>query len=104
MTENVSKLKIVSYSDVTRKDVGESMEVQVNPESYTQKINIRYSEKQAPGTSAKMPKFSKIEPQKMDFELLFDSTGVLNGKKNSSNGVEDDIRRLKQLTVEYKGE
>lgn len=104
MADNVSKLKIVSYADVSRKNEGESIEVLVNPESYTQKISVKFSDKQAPGTSAKMPKFSKIEPGKLDFELLFDSTGVINGKKNDAKGIEEQLSEFKKLTVEYKGD
>jgi hypothetical protein len=104
MPDNVSKLKIVSYSDASRKNEGDSMDVMVNPESYTQKISVKFSDKQAPGTSAKMPKFSKIEPQKLDFELLFDSTGVINNKKNETKGIEEQLSEFKKLTVEYKGD
>lgn len=104
MPENVSKLKIISYSDPDRKSNAETMEVQVNPESYSQKITVKFSDKQAPGTTGKLPKFSKMEPQKLDFELLFDATGVINGKKNPLNGVEEEIQKFKKLTLEYKGD
>lgn len=73
----MSKLKIVSYDDPkTKKELG-SMEVMINPETYNKKIEIKYSDKQPSGTSGKLPKFSKIEPQKIDFELMFDCTGVV---------------------------
>jgi len=104
MPENVSKLKIISYSDPDRKSNAETMEVQVNPESYSQKITVKFSDKQAPGTTGKLPKFSKMEPQKLDFELLFDANGVINGKKNPLNGVEEEIQKFKKLTLEYKGD
>ena len=47
------------------------MMVQINPDTYSQKIEIKYDDQQAQGTSGKLPKFTKIEPQKMDFELMF---------------------------------
>ena len=62
MPDNVSKLKIVSFADPKSKDELGSMDALLNPESYNHKIEIKYSEKQAPGTSGKLPKFSKIEP------------------------------------------
>lgn len=104
MANNVSKLKIYSYPDANRKTADDSMEVLVNPESYSQKITVKFSEKQAPGTTGKMPKFSKMEPQKLDFELLFDSTGVVNGIKDDQNGVEAELDRFKKLVLEYKGD
>ncbi|MDY0389493.1 CIS tube protein [Desulfobulbus oligotrophicus] len=104
MTPNVSKLKIYSYTDADRKSADDQMEVLVNPESYSQKITVKFSEKQAPGTTGKLPKFSKIEPQKLDFELLFDATGVINGAKDDKNGVESELERFKKLVLEYKGD
>jgi hypothetical protein len=99
----MSKLKIISYDDPkTRKKIDE-MDVLINPESYNKKIEIKYSEKQPAGTSGKLPKFSKIEPDKIDFELFFDRTGVINDKPPGEAGVDEDINHLKALTVEYKG-
>jgi len=100
----MSKLKIISYDDPkTRKEI-DSMVVLINPESYNKKIEIKYSEKQAAGTSGKLPKFSKIEPDKIDFELFFDRTGIINDQAPGDLGVEEDINKLKSLTVEYQGE
>jgi hypothetical protein len=104
MANNVSKLKIFSYPDADRKNSDGNMDVLVNPESYSQKITVKYSEKQAPGTTAVLPKFSRIEPQKLDFELLFDSTGVINGVKDDTNGIETNLADFKKLVLEYKGD
>ena len=99
----MSKLKIISYDDpVTRKAV-DTMDLLINPDSYNKKIEIKYSDKQPAGTSGKLPKFSKIEPDKIDFELLFDRTGVITDKAPGELGVDEDINQLKSLTVEYKG-
>jgi phage tail protein X len=104
MPDNVSKMKIVAYSDPQSKKEEGSMTVQVNPETYSQKIEIKYSDKQAQGTTGNLPKFSKIEPQKMDFELLFDRTGVINGATAGELGVDEDIENLRQLIIEYQGD
>ncbi|HEY9195620.1 MAG TPA: LysM peptidoglycan-binding domain-containing protein [Mucilaginibacter sp.] len=104
MADNVTKMKIVAWSDPQNKKEEGSMMVQVNPESYSQKIEIKYSDKQAQGTSGKLPKFSKIEPQKMDFELMFDRTGVINGATAGEMGVDEDIDNLQKLIIEYQGD
>jgi hypothetical protein len=104
MPDNVTKMKIVAWSDPKNKKEEGSMFVQVNPESYSQKIEIKYSDKQAQGTSGKLPKFSKIEPQKMDFELMFDRTGVINGATAGELGVDEDIENLRKLIIEYQGD
>lgn len=104
MADNVSKMKIVAYSDPQNKTEEGSMMVQINPDTYSQKIEIKYDTQQAQGTSGKLPKFTKIEPQKMDFELMFDRTGVVNGAKAGEMGVDEDIDNLQKLIIEYKGE
>ncbi|MCG9910679.1 MAG: LysM peptidoglycan-binding domain-containing protein [Flavobacteriales bacterium] len=103
MANNISKLKIVSQANLETKKPEESMDALLNPESYNQKIEIKYSERQAPGTTGRMPKFTKIEPDKLDFELLFDRTGTINNLSPGEFGVDEDISKLKSLTVEYKG-
>lgn len=104
MFDNVSKLKIISYADAGRMIPGLSMEAMVNPESYSLHTRIQYSDKQAPGTTGKLPKFSKIEPQKLELELLFDSTGVINGLFNNDLGVDVQLLLFKTITLEYKGD
>jgi nucleoid-associated protein YgaU len=104
MPKNVSKMLIFSYPDADRKTADGQMEVMVNPESYSQKINVNYAEKQAPGTTGMLPQFSKIEPQKLNFDLLFDSTGVINGIKNDANGVDAELEKFKKIVLEYKGD
>lgn len=104
MANNVTKMKIISYADAERKNEDSTMEVQVNPESYSSRISIGYSQMQAPGTTAILPQYNKTEPQKLDFEILFDSTGVINGYKDEANGVESRIDTFKKLVLEYKGD
>lgn len=107
----MTKLKIISYDDPsTRKELG-SMLVPVNPETFNKKIKIKYTEKQASGTSTKLPKFSKIEPDRVDFDLLFDRTGVIpqvdkneiNSEMPGELGVDEYINKLRELTVKYDG-
>lgn len=104
MLKNVAKMMIFSYPDADRKTVDNMMEVMVNPDSYSQKINVSYAEKQAPGTTGMLPQFSKIEPQKLDFDLLFDSTGVINNIKDDVTGVEAMLFQFKRVVLEYKGD
>ncbi len=100
----MSKLKIISYDDPKTRQAVDQMDVLINPESYNKKIEIKYSDKQPAGTSGKLPKFSKIEPDKIDFELFFDRTGVITDQPPGDTGVDEDIEKLKSLTVEYNGD
>ena len=104
MSENVSKMRIVAFSNPESKKEEGSMEVQVNPETYSQKYEIKYAKDQAQGTSGKLPEFNKIEHQKMEFEFLFDRTGVINGAKAKEGGVHDDLFDLRNLMITYDGD
>ena len=100
----MSKLRIVSYDDPKSKKELDSMDVMINPDTYSKKIEIRYSDKQPAGTSGKLPKFTKIEPSKIDFELMFDCTGVVTDDPPGDQGVDKYIEKLRKITVEYKGD
>lgn len=50
---------------------------QVNPESYTINYKINYDCRAAHGNSGSEKKFSDIPPPDLDFEFLFDGTGVI---------------------------
>ena len=104
MADNVSKMRIVAFSNPERKGEGVSMDVQVNPETFNQKYEINYNKDQAQGTSGKLPEFNKIKPQKMEFELLFDRTGVINGAVAGENGIQDDLDELRNLVITYDGD
>jgi hypothetical protein len=60
--------------------------VQLNPEKYTMKHNVVFCEGQAMGTTGADLKFNKIEGEEVNFDFLFDSSGVvppgkiINGK------------------------
>ena len=79
------------------------MKVQLNPSSYNTDFKIEYAKRQAPGTSGKPVKFSKINQQKMDFELLFDDTGAVEPVANPDLGVDAQLNKLKDLCLHYDG-
>jgi hypothetical protein len=100
---NVKKMLIRAYSDSKLQKEVKKMEVQINPESYSHKTEVKYDSKQAFGTTGKQLKFNKIEPQKMEFEFLFDSTGLVNGVKDTTNGVEVQLQKLRDVLISYDG-
>ena len=75
----------------------------VNPESYTQSVNIQFSETQAQGTSSGEGKHSHTEPGVLRVELLLDRTGALGNLDTGPLGVEPDILLFKELTLHYEG-
>lgn len=103
MSGALKKMEIFSYSDEKFETLEETFTALLNPESYSQKYQVKYAEEQSSGTSGMQLKFDKIEPQTMEFEFLFDQTGALSGTDPSKNGVEDDIEAFKSLTLGYDG-
>jgi hypothetical protein len=107
------KLKIQSYSDKGFVNaVGTPFEVTINPETYTTRHRIEFSDTQAPGTSMPILKFNKIMAQEITFDFLFDSTGVIRDADPLSIGianpfakpksVADEIDAFRKNIIEYK--
>jgi hypothetical protein len=85
----LEKLRIESYKDAELKEkAGETFYALINPETYTIRDKIEYSDIQAPGRSKPVLKFNKIPAQEMNFDFLFDSTGVVT---NTTPGISATI-------------
>ena len=93
------KLTIVAYSesDFSGK-VGEYV-AQLNPSSYEQGFEIEYNAEGAIGGANTPLKFSRMPPQTLKFELLFDGTGVIPGSKS----VADEIEAFLGVVYSYQG-
>jgi hypothetical protein len=95
------KLKIQSYSDKGFTNaVGTAFEVTINPETYTTKHRIEFSDTQAPGTSMPILKFNKITAQEITFDFLFDSTGVIKDASPLSLGIANPLATTKSVADE----
>src|SRR6478752_1945120 len=63
--------------------------VQLNPEKYTMRHAVDFSDGQAMGTSASDLSFNKIEGEEVTFDFLFDSSGIIPpGKIKEGKGEE----------------
>jgi hypothetical protein len=114
------------------KDPKKTIFVQLNPEKYTMKHNVVFSEGQPMGATGNDLKFNKIEGEEVTFEFLFDSSGVVppgkikDGKGKMSfldkagdvfdalkpaivnpfdevKSVEEDLEAFKDLLLGYNG-
>jgi hypothetical protein len=103
MSGALKKMEIFSYSDEKFQTLEEKFAATLNPDSYSQKYQVKYAEEQSSGTSGMQLKFDKIEPQTMEFEYIFDQTGALEGTESTEKGVENDIDAFKSLTLGYDG-
>lgn len=105
----LEKMLILAFADSKKaedggvKEADDSFEALINPETYTLDYKLKFSESgQGQGTSGKQLKYEYTEPEEITFEFLFDNTGIIDGKPRDS--ITDDIKKLKQVLIEYKGD
>lgn len=85
----VEKMKIEAYRRDTFRptDLIERFEVMFNPNQYTRRYAVRVPNTDAPGDNAANPQAMGSEAQEMNFEFLFDGTGVAKPKLPGGMGV-----------------
>jgi phage tail protein X len=97
------KLKIIAYSDPgCEKQVGEPFSVMLNPENYSLETKMEFQAAQGQGTSATPAKFVVKPPEEMSFEILFDNTGIIDGKPRAD--LADELKAFKEFLMGYDGE
>lgn len=107
MKGELTKLKITGFKDdkFTEKVNDGEFTSLLNPEKYTLKYKVEYTEAQGQGTSATQPKYLRSVPEKLDLQFLFDRTGVIKGKDNKQgDGVIEDIEKFKKIVFDYNGD
>jgi hypothetical protein len=86
---NLSKLQIISYKDDRFQEKDQSISVPVNPDKYSRSIKVEYNQEQEQGTQGNNPPFNRTPPEELQFEFLFDGTGVVPGSKDIQAGIEE---------------
>jgi len=74
--------------------------VTINPEKYSHHYEISYNDEQAPGTAGSSSRFDKTLPDKVDFELIFDSTGAIPG---SAADASQEIEKFRKVVYNFNG-
>jgi hypothetical protein len=99
-TGNLSKLQIISYKDDRFQQKDQSISVPVNPDKYSRSIKIEYNQEQEQGTQGNNPPYTKTPPEELQFEFLYDGTGVVAGSKN----IQESIETLKKTVYKIEGD
>ncbi|KAA5548444.1 CIS tube protein [Adhaeribacter rhizoryzae] len=103
-TGKLEKLKIIAYRKADMKDdsqVGQPLFALMNPETYQLDYKVEFNDGQAPGTSGAQQKYKMTKPEEFTFDILFDSTGIIDGKPKAD--IWDDLKAFKQMLVDYDG-
>ena len=77
-----------------------SFTVMFNPNTYTQKYEVEYQDRQGQGDTGSPQVFGKIKPQEYTFEFLFDGTGTVADKTEVQKVVEEFLA----VTGKHDGE
>lgn len=88
------KLKITAYTsaggtETLSTNPDDSYVALVNPETYTINYQVNLNTKEVPGTSGSNPSYTNTAPPTIQFEFLFDATGVI--PKPSALGALGDV-------------
>ena len=101
----LEKLKIIAFKNADYSDAPadqESMEALLNPETYALDYKVEYQDGQGQGTSSSQQRFTVKKPEEFSFELLLDSSGIIDGSKKEN--IEEDITKLRDLLLKYEGD
>ena len=96
----ITAFKNADYSDPP--DEQQTFTAMLNPETYTLDYKVEYQDGQGQGTSSSQQRFSVKKPEEFAFELLIDSSGIIDG--NPRESIEEDITGLRDLLLKYEGD
>jgi hypothetical protein len=103
---NLEKLRIESYEDAAfktkAKKVTGTFNALINPETYTTREKVEFCDTQAPGRSKPILKFNKMPAQEMNFDFLFDGTGVVVPAAALSLGIVNPLQKTGTVTKQIE--
>ena len=100
MSGELTKLKIVAYSDPEYASYIGEYDVLINPEGLKDKKSQEYSTSNSTnGSSAQSVTYKGVGSSDFDLVLFFDGTGII-----SNEDVEVQINELKQLAFDFNGD
>ena len=80
----------------------DKFEALINPETYGLDYKVKTADAQGQGTSSTQVKFEYTMPEELNFEFLFDNTGIIDGKPKP-DGVFDDVNHFRKMLTGYQG-
>lgn len=115
-------LRVIEYADGSRPEVSEdkSFTVQVNPASYSLTKRIHYQNTRPAGSQESTASFNNSGPSTMQFEIVFDGTGVIENAslldeiplsgtiasafaEDEEFNVDEQIQKFEQIVYELDG-
>lgn len=95
------KVTIYGYNNIDLSESsrrGDPFVAMMNPESYTLDYKVTFNESQGQGTSSTQQRFFAKLPEELQFEFLFDNTGIIDGRPRE--GIHEELEQFKKLLIE----
>lgn len=105
---SLERMQIIAYKDEEFTRKAGTFTVMMNPEKYSHGFKVCYNDVTAQGSPGASPDFNKIAQEEVQFELVFDGTGVIPGDlpgvvPYTGDGIAAQIDELKRLVFDYQG-
>lgn len=102
----IIRCQIQSSKIEPKKGAANMFEAVINPESYSHNFSLKYTGTMGRGDSAigkssPIPKYAMADPEKMNFSIVVDGTGVVPDKKKQT--VAKQIEQLRKVVYDYDG-
>ena len=100
----LENMKIIAFRDAafTVPAAVPAFPVLINPESYTRQVTMEYDTRQAAGNNGGEAKYMGKYPETFNCDLVFDSTGIVDGLPRPSVVVETEA--LRSFLVDFEPE
>lgn len=98
----MTKVKLSAYSDKTYSSQLGEMEFQMNPSSLKLQKGIKYQDNKQLGDTSASGVFERYDGEKLSFEVLIDSTGVVAGTQESDT-ADSKVGQIEKLVYVYQG-
>jgi len=85
-------------------DDSAAFELMLNPSSYSHAYSINYSNKEALGRLGSDSKFSGVNPEKVNFDIVIDGTGVVVAASGKTPDVKTQVKSLSTIVYQYDGD
>ena len=85
-------------------ETSKSFEVMLNPSAFSHSYSIRYNQEKVLGQAGGESKFSAVDPDKVNFDVVFDGTGVVDTGSASPTDVKTQINKLEDVVYSYVGD
>jgi nucleoid-associated protein YgaU len=94
----------LSITSIESGSNGASYKLLINPAEFSHEYSICYNTKRTLGQTSNPVRFSAVNPDKINFSVVFDGTGVAPPQAGTPVEVADQIKALNDVVYDYDSE